>query len=80
MRIHKDDIYSILEDQVGVDTTCIDAGDLLFSSRIVDSFALVTIIMELEKRAGIKIAADDVTLENFDSINQILAFVERISA
>jgi acyl carrier protein len=78
--VTRDDLLTILETELGVDTADIADDTLLFSSGVVDSFALVTLISEVEKRAGIRIAPDDVTLDNLDSIDRILSFVARVRA
>jgi acyl carrier protein len=80
MAITDADIYEILENDVGIDASEIGREDLLFSSRIIDSFALVTLIMEIERRAGIRVAPDDVNLTNFDSIERMVAYVGRVRA
>ena len=76
----QDDIYELLSDELGVETDDIEPDTLLFSSGIVDSFALVTMMMFVEERAGIRISPTDVNLDNFDSIDRILAFAQRQSA
>jgi acyl carrier protein len=70
-------LREILEDDLGCDLDGVTDETLLFSAGIVDSFALVTLMMHLEKEAGIAISPAEVTLENFDSIARILAFVGR---
>ncbi|MFK7880414.1 acyl carrier protein [Roseobacter sp.] len=75
-----DDIYELLSDELGIETDDIEPATLLFSEGIVDSFALVTMMMFVEERAGIRISPTDVNLDNFDSINRILAFAQRESA
>jgi acyl carrier protein len=73
-------LREILEDELGCDLTGVRADTLLFSSGIVDSFALVTLMMTLEKEAGFRVNPGDVVLENFDSIDRILAYVSRNAA
>jgi acyl carrier protein len=80
MDLTETSIRDILENDVGIDATGIAPGDLLSSSRIIDSFALVTLIMKIERRAGVRVAPDDVNLSNFDSIERNLAYVERVRA
>lgn len=69
-------LREILEDDLGCDLDGVEVSSLLFSTGVVDSFTLVTLIMELEKETGTKVSAGDVTLENFDSIERILAYLE----
>lgn len=69
-------LREILEDDLGCDLDGVESDTLLFSTGIVDSFALVTLMMQLEQETGVKINPGDVTLENFDSMERILAFVK----
>lgn len=78
--IDKATLMEILEDELGVETDGIESDTLLFSSGIVDSFALVTLMMHIEKLAGIRINPGEVTLDNFDTIDRILAFVAQAKA
>ena len=73
-------LREILEVDLGCDLDGVEASSLLFSTEVVDSFALVTLIMEVEKETGIKVGPGDVTLENFDSIERILAYLEDAQA
>lgn len=73
-------LREILEDELGCDLDGVDQDTLLFSNGIVDSFALVTLMMTIEKEAGFHVNAGDVVLENFDSIARILAYIQRNTA
>ncbi|WP_300064328.1 acyl carrier protein [uncultured Roseobacter sp.] len=73
-------LVDFLEGDLGVDMSDIDDSSALFSSGIVDSFALVTLMMHMERLGGFRINPGDVTLDNFDSIERILAFCERANA
>lgn len=70
-------LREILEDELGCDLAAVKNDTLLFSTGIVDSFALVTLMMHIERENGIGVNLSDVTLENFDSIDRIIAFVGR---
>ena len=80
MKLSKDDILEFLETDLGVDIGELDVDTPLFSSQLVDSFALVTLMMFLEREAGIRIAPADLNLDNMDSIGRMLAYVSRIAA
>lgn len=71
-------ITEFLQEELGVDLSDIGGSDPLFSSGIVDSFALVTLMMFLEQQGGFRINPSDVTLDNFDTIERILAFTNRV--
>ena len=73
-------IVDFLEAELGVDLSGVGNADPLFSSGIVDSFALVTLMMHLEQQGGLRINPSDVTLDNFDTIDRIIAFGNRAPA
>ena len=49
----------------------------LFSEGIIDSLGNVKLISFLEKQYNIRIEPGEITMENFDTIKQIVAFVEQ---
>lgn len=59
----------ILPDEFGPETP-------LFSDGFLDSASMMALLFYIEEESGITIGADDVTLDNFDSIERILAFAE----
>lgn len=77
--VDSDSLLAFLDEDLGVDIDGIDADTPLFSSQLVDSFALVTLMMHLEKEAGIRIAPVDVNLDNMDTIGRMLAYVDRVA-
>jgi acyl carrier protein len=48
----------------------------LFSSGALDSIAMLNLITLVEQQSGIEIRADEVTLENFDTVNRIMRFMQ----
>ena len=54
----------------------ISADSSLFQSRILDSLNLVRLIGFLEETFNIKINSSEVTIENLDSVKNILIFVD----
>ena len=73
-------ILGFFEEELGLDTQDIEADTLLFSEGIVDSFALVSLMLFLEGQANFQINPRDVNLDNFDSISRMLAYIERATA
>lgn len=55
-------------DRVGDGASLLEAG-------ILDSLAMMELIEGLEKRHGFRVAEDEMTPENFDSVDAITAFV-----
>jgi len=50
--------------------------DSLLSAGVIDSVAMIDLISHLERTYGVKIAEDDMTPENFDSISAIAVYIE----
>jgi acyl carrier protein len=48
----------------------------LFSDGTVDSVGMIDLIAYIEQETGIEVGQADVTLENFDTIERILAYVQ----
>ena len=53
------------------------ADETLFSSGLLDSFAVTPLMLFLEDRFGIRIPVSAVTLADFDTIDKILDLVDR---
>ncbi len=77
MSLTQEQLFAFIGDRLGVDTAGLDASSPIFSSGLVDSFSLVELITYVEKQAGIRVSPLDVNLENMDSVERIMAFVER---
>jgi acyl carrier protein len=79
MSISEIELFNFLTDQLGVNVSSISRDSALFSSGVIDSFALITFMTFLEAEAGIRISPADVNLSNFDSITRILNYLDRVS-
>lgn len=80
MALNRESLLNYFEEQMGLDTSDIEDDTLLFSSSILDSFSLVDLMMFIEQEGGIKIEPMEVNLENLDSIERILRFVDSHSS
>jgi acyl carrier protein len=49
----------------------------LLASDILDSLGIMELVAFLEEKEGIQIADDDLTPENFQTVDSIVSFVER---
>ena len=76
MPLTRENLKGYLQARFGADTDAIDDATPLFSSSLLDSFSMVDLIMFIETEGGIKMDAWDVTLDNLDSIGQILQYVD----
>lgn len=70
-------IVQFFKDDLAINVDDIDAASLLFSTGIIDSFALVSLMLFIETECGFRISPTDVNLANFDSIERIIAYVAR---
>ena len=66
------DDYLFTDDQSALqdDTSFLEEG-------ILDSMGILEIIMFLDEELGVTVAKDEMTPANLDSINSLLAFIER---
>lgn len=69
-------VRQILKDVLNVDTEKLSDSDPLFSSGVIDSFALLELITVLESKFSITITAQDTKIENLDTIDGICALVD----
>jgi D-alanine--poly(phosphoribitol) ligase subunit 2 len=53
----------------------IRADTPLFSDGTIDSVGMIDLIMFLETTVGIEVGETDVTLDNFDTVGRIMAYV-----
>jgi acyl carrier protein len=77
MTITNESLLRFLADDLAIDVASIMPNSLLFSTGIIDSFSLVTLMTYVETEGGFRISPTDVNLANFDSIARISAYVAR---
>jgi len=75
--ISKQRIVEFLKQEADISEATLSTGTLLFSSGIVDSFSLVSLMSFIEDAGDIRISPADVTLDHFDSIDKIMAYVKQ---
>jgi acyl carrier protein len=76
MAISSDSLRTYLRDRMGLDVDSVSDDTPLFSSSLLDSFSMVDLIMFIENEGGFRMSPTDVNLDNLDSIDRILKFVE----
>jgi acyl carrier protein len=79
MALTEQTLLAYLNKDLGIDTADISRTSPLFSSSLIDSFSLVSLITFVEEQTGIKVKPMDVNLENFDTIENILHYMDRVS-
>jgi acyl carrier protein len=77
MSLSSEDIIRFLKTDLGVKIDNIDQETLLFSSGIIDSFSLISLLMFIETEGGVKVSPADVNLANFDSVARVTKFIGR---
>ena len=80
MAISESGLVEFLRNDLAIDVNDIASDTLLFSTGIIDSFALVTLMTYIEVEGDVRISPADVNLANFDSISRILNYVSRVRA
>ena len=74
----REKIRSIIEDNFKIFDSDVEFSDEdhIFRKGFVDSLFAVKLLAFLEQEFGIKIGNDDLNIENFQSVNKIISFVE----
>lgn len=75
MKLTPEKLFAYLKDK-GLDTSAIKPDTAIFTSNLLDSISLVDLILFVETEMGTRIDPDDVRIENFDSIAQIMQFAQ----
>lgn len=70
----RDELLKYLSGKTRADLSQISDTAELFSTGMIDSFAMVDLLFWLEKKTGGKMGPDDVSMENLDTVERILAF------
>lgn len=70
-------ILEFIRDELLEDEVDVDENTSLFRDQLLDSMNLTALIVFLEETFSIKIGAMDIAYENLDTVNHMLAFVER---
>lgn len=77
MSLSKDELLRYIRAELNIDTP-LDGDTELFSTGMLDSVAMVGLISFVEQHAGVRVQPGDVTLENFDTVDAILAYVQTL--
>lgn len=74
MALSADSLLAFVRDELGIDTSGLDATSELFSEGIIDSLGVLDLVAFVSSEAGIEVKPTEISLENFDTIERILAF------
>ncbi|HEX4338472.1 MAG TPA: acyl carrier protein [Polyangiaceae bacterium] len=75
MALTREGLVDFMKKELGVKVSKITDASPLFSAGVIDSHMLLQLITYIEGVASIHVGAGDLSLENFDSIERMLAFV-----
>jgi acyl carrier protein len=56
--------------------TDVNSNDLLWTDKILDSITIVELIVELEAEYDIEIPMNEVVIENFETVDLIVKYIE----
>lgn len=71
--VNSADLREYLRTELSIDQTLEDDTEL-FSTGLLDSVSMISVIMFLEQRTGAEVRPADVTLDNFDTISRVIAY------
>jgi len=60
-----------------LDDETVEADESLFRSQILDSLSLTNLIVFLEETFGVKVGAMDISYDNLDNVDLMVAFIDR---
>ncbi len=71
------EIEKFIGEECAADLASVGRDEDLLATDILDSLMIVELVSFLETRFGIQVRDDDLLPENFKTVNEIVAFVER---
>ena len=77
MALGRDELVTFLKDSLDVDMDNLADDAPLFSSGEIDSFSLVSLIEHIEKECGFRVKPTEVSLDNMDSVDRLMAYIDR---
>src|SRR5688572_23900417 len=72
----REQLISFFENNLGLAPGEITDNTPLYSTGLLDSFGMVEALMFIGEISGVRFGPDDMSLDNLDSIERMVAFVE----
>lgn len=69
-------VISIFEDVLGCDEIKEDLDLDLFEAELLDSLAIIEVLLEIEERLGITLQPTDLERSDMDTVNNLTKFLE----
>lgn len=76
----KNALKSYITELAMLDASELEDDTPLFSSGVIDSISLLSLVEWVEAQVGFKVTPGQFTLENWDSVSRIARFVQNTSA
>jgi acyl carrier protein len=73
-------IVNYISERVGASAATVAESDGLFSEGLLDSMAVMDLVSFVEREAGVRFSTTDISLENLDSVGNLMRFVGARSA
>ena len=70
-------VIGIFEDVLGSDEIRDDLNLNLFETELLDSLAIIEVLLEIEGRLGIELQPTDLEREDMATVNNLVAFLEK---
>ena len=74
MAVNREELLKYLGKKTRADLGKISDDTELFSSGLIDSFAMVDLLTWLEKKTGARVNPADLSMDNLDSVARILEY------
>ncbi|MBD2774462.1 acyl carrier protein [Iningainema tapete] len=75
LQLQEQEIFHLIQEATGHNTSDLQEDTALFSSGIMDSLAMLDLISLVEKKLKIRIPPQDIHLGNLDSVNKIQKYL-----
>ena len=69
-------VIEIFEDVLGTDEIREDLDLNLFETELLDSLAIIEVLLEIENRLGIELQPTDLERKDMSTVNNLLKFLE----
>ncbi|VIF55114.1 D-alanine--poly(phosphoribitol) ligase subunit 2 (D-alanyl carrier protein) (DCP) [Clostridioides difficile] len=72
----QDTVIEIFEDVLGTDEIREDLDLNLFETELLDSLAIIEVLLEIENRLGIELQPTDLERKDMSTVNNLVKFLE----
>ena len=76
MNLHTKALTNFIQEEIVIDDVMVDAETDLLLTGAVDSLGVIRITHWIEETAGITVDPGDVTLENFQTVGKMSAYLD----